>query len=76
MGHNLDFDEGKVFSITKWFYGEYVTDDDTYEYTIISNWNDWDEWTIDEIDWNGKEPENIEEIEVEIHEMFNKYFYN
>jgi hypothetical protein len=38
------------------------------EFTITANWNDWDDWSIDEISWT--EEVGTEEHEEQIREQF------
>jgi hypothetical protein len=42
--------------------------EDGKTFTITANWNDWDDWTIDEIVWDGDA--GTEEEEDEIRENF------
>jgi hypothetical protein len=58
----INFDEAKVLTLVKTFNG---TTEDGRKFTITAEWNDFDDWTVDSIEWEGEEgtEEEIQEIE-------------
>ena len=58
----INFDEGKVLTLVKTFNG--ITEDGK-KFTITAEWNDFDDWTVDSIEWDGEDgtEEEIQEIE-------------
>lgn len=50
----IDFENSRLESKTVWFNG--VTDDGL-KFTIMANWNSWDDWnlTSDDIRWDDQE---------------------
>ena len=75
MEIGLNLEDGKITSLNKWFYGTYKNDKGEFPYVVHSNWNDWDDWNIEEISWEDETPEEHEEVEKEILEEFNLFFY-
>jgi len=58
----INFDEGKVLTLVKTLNG---TTEDGRKFTITAEWNDFDDWTVDSIEFDyikGTE-EEIQEIE-------------
>ena len=49
---NIEFDSGKTVSRDVWFKG---TLESGIGFTIMANWNDHDDWTVDDILWDGEE---------------------
>jgi hypothetical protein len=62
---NINYKEAKMTSKTVDFIGE---TEDGKSFIITSNWNDWDDWTIDEISWFNDD--GTEEEEAQIREQF------
>lgn len=75
MENNIDFSDGKVTSLNKWFFGTYKDEHGEYTYTLMTNWNDWDEWTIDEVAWDENAPNNEAEVIEMISNQFQEYMY-
>lgn len=75
MENNIDFTEGKLQSMTKWFFGTYKDESGEYSYTLIADWNEWDDWIIDEIMWDESAPENEDEVTEMITQEFNDFMY-
>ena len=75
MENIINFDEGKVTSLNKWFNGTFTQDGVEYNYTLMANWNDWDDWTVDDLMWDDEEPENLDEAIEFISNQFNEYMY-
>ena len=59
---NIDFENPKTLTIIKMFDG---TTEDGKKFTITSEWNEWDDWTVSGIEWDEEEgtDEEIQEIE-------------
>jgi hypothetical protein len=62
---NINYKEARITSKTVDFIGE---TEDGKSFIITSNWNDWDDWTIDEISWFNDD--GTEEQEEQIREQF------
>lgn len=62
---NINFDNGKTVSRDVWFTG---TLESGIRFTIMTNWNDHDDWTVDEVLWD--EGEGTEEDREAITERF------
>lgn len=75
MENIIDFNDGVTTSINKRFDGVYKDENSEYSYMVFANYNDWDDWTIDEIQWDLETPENQEEVESMIHDEFQKVMY-
>ena len=61
----INYQEPTTTSKTVEFEGE--TQDGKF-FVIIANWNEWDDWTVDEVSWQGES--GTEEQEEEIRELF------
>lgn len=61
----INYKEARMMSKTVDFVGE--TEDGRW-FTITANWNDWDDWAVDEIVWDGDD--GTEEDEEKIREQF------
>ena len=61
----INYKEARMMSKTVDFVGE---TEDGRSFTITANWNDWDDWAVDEIVWDGDD--GTEEEEEEIREQF------
>ena len=61
----INYKEARMTSKTVDFCGE---TEDGKGFTITANWNDWDDWTIDQISWDAES--GTEEQEEEIREHF------
>ena len=65
----IDYESPKTTSKTVWFNGE---TEDGKKFTIVANWNEWDDWTADpdDIMWDDEGSEDdAQEI---IHEFLNE----
>jgi hypothetical protein len=67
----IDYDNGRLESKTVWFSGE---TDEGKKFTIMANWNSWDDWNVmpDEITFdekNGTDEECEKIIEEFLKEM-------
>jgi len=62
---NIDWSSREDENITCTFRGEY----NGIGFTINANWNSWDDWDIDSIDYD-QEVENSEEVFKEISDLF------
>jgi len=60
----IDYKNSRLISKTVDFEG---TTEDGKGFTITANWNDWDEWSVDEISWHDEEgtEEQLEQIKEE-----------
>jgi len=67
----INFDEAKVLTLVKTFNG---TTEDGRKFTITAEWNDFDDWAVTDIDWDGEE--GTEDEEEEIEEMFFTHMLN
>lgn len=65
----IDYDNPKLVSMNKWFYGTCQVNDKEYKFTINAHWNDWDDWSVDGIDWD-EVPDGSEELEATIIDDF------
>ena len=66
----IDYKSPKTISKTVWYQGE---TDNGKRFTIISNWDEWDDWTADpsQIMWDGEEGTEDEAQEI-IHEFLSE----
>jgi len=62
---NIDWSSREDENITCTFRGEY----NGIGFTINANWNSWDDWDIDSIEYD-EEVENSEEVAKEISDLF------
>ncbi len=62
----IDYQNHVVTSKTVQFEGE---TEDGKGFTIVANWNDWDDWSVDEVNWHEEDGGTDEEAE-EIKEQF------
>lgn len=60
---HIDFETAKTISKTVWFNGE---TEEGKKFTIVANWNEWDDWTADpeEIMWDDEEGTEDEKQEI------------
>jgi len=60
----IDYKNSRLISKTVDFEG---TTEDGKGFTITANWNDWDEWSVDDISWHDEEgtEEQLEQIKEE-----------
>jgi hypothetical protein len=65
MSINIDWSSREDENITCTFRGEY----NGIGFTINANWNSWDDWDIDSIEYD-QEVENSEEVAKEISDLF------
>lgn len=75
MENTINFEEGKVTSLNKWYNGTISIDGVDYGYTLMANWNDWDDWTVEDFMWDEEEPENVDDVIAFITQQFNDYMY-
>jgi hypothetical protein len=75
MENIIDFNNAVTTSINNRYDGTYKDETGDYEYVVFANHNEWDDWTIDDIQWIGETPENQEEVESIINDEFNKTMY-
>lgn len=63
----INYDDAELQSKTVWFFGE---TDGGKEFTIMANWNEWDDWNVtpDEISFN--EDDGTDEEREQIIEQF------
>lgn len=64
---NINYDNPTTLVLTKMFNG---TTEDGKSFNITASWNEWEDWFVDSISWDGDEG-TIEE-ETEIKEFFLK----
>lgn len=66
----IDYESPKTTSKTVWFNGE---TEDGKKFTIIGNWDEWDDWSADpdSIMWDNEEGTNDEKNEI-IHEFLGE----
>ena len=57
---NIDYGNYRLESKTVSYEGE---TDDGKCFTITANWNDWDDWTVDEVTWHDEDGGSEEEVE-------------
>lgn len=62
---NINFENARTLTIVKMFDG---TTEDGKKFTITAEWNEWDDWSVNGVEWDGEEgtDEEVQEIE----EMF------
>jgi hypothetical protein len=65
---NINFDNPTTISIVKSFDGE-TPNGNTF--TIYAEWNDWDDWTVDRIEWD-KGYQGTDDEEYEITDVFSR----
>lgn len=67
---NIDYQNGRLKSKQVDFEGE---TEDGKGFTIDANWNDWDDWSVDEITWHDEEgtPEQVIAIQNKFLEDMN-----
>jgi len=75
MENTINFEEGKVTSLNKWYNGTINIDGVDYGYTLMANWNDWDDWTVEDLMWDEEEPENVDDVIAFITQEFNDHMY-
>jgi hypothetical protein len=63
----INYKEGTVTNKTVVFEGE---TDEGQGFSIYANWNDWDDWSVDEISWHNPDFEPKEEETESITEEF------
>jgi len=57
----IDYENARVISKTVDFEGE---TEDGKGFTITANWNDWDDWTVDDFSWHDEEGDEAEEEQI------------
>lgn len=57
----INYKEARMTSKTVDFDGE---TEDGKSFTLTANWNDWDDWTVDQIVWEGEAGTVEEEEEI------------
>ena len=66
----IDYESPKTVSKTVWFNGE---TEDGKKFTIVANWNEWDDWTADSSDMMWDEDSgNEEECQEILHDFLNE----
>lgn len=58
---NIDYDNPSTLVLTKMYNG---TTEDGKSFIITASWNEWDDWAVDSISWDGDEGTNDEETEI------------
>lgn len=61
---NIDFNSAETTSKTVEFLGQI----EGRHFTVVANWNSWDDWSVDDIEWH--EEVGTEEHEEQIKEFF------
>ncbi len=61
---NIDFNSAEMTNKTVQFLGQIEGRD----FTIVANWNSWDDWSVDDIEWH-------DEVGTEDHEQQIKEFF-
>jgi hypothetical protein len=61
---NIDFNSAEMTSKTVEFLGQIEGRD----FTVVANWNSWDDWSVDDIEWHDEA--GTEEHEEQIKEFF------
>lgn len=56
----IDYSSEDVYSSDSTFNG---VDDNGNKFVIYANWNSWDEWSVDRIEWDGEQGDEDEIIE-------------
>lgn len=64
----IDFDSGRTTSKNVFYDGELESG---IKFTINANWNEWDDWTVEDIMWD--EQEGTEEEKEKITEIFKEH---
>jgi hypothetical protein len=58
----INYDNPQTLSVSKMYEG---STEDGRKFMVIASWNDWDDWTVDSINWDdGNEGTNEEEVEI------------
>ena len=55
---NINYVDGFITNKTVQFEGEIV---EGKAFTLYANWNDWDDWSVDEITWHDPDAVGTEE---------------
>lgn len=55
---NINYVDGFITNKTVQFEGEI---EEGKAFTLYANWNDWDDWSVDEITWHDPDAEGTEE---------------
>jgi len=58
---NIDYDNPTTLVLTKTYNG---TTEDGRNFTITASWNEWDDWVVDSISWDGDDGTNEDENEI------------
>jgi hypothetical protein len=66
MAFTINFDEPQIVSVDKWFGGQ---TEKGHKFMIHANWNDWDDWTVDDVVFED-ESDVDEELKEEIAHEF------
>ena len=64
---NINYQQGIITNKTVMFEGETQHGEG---FTLYANWNDWDDWSVDDISWHNPDYEPTEE---EIEAVKNKF---
>ena len=75
MENIIDFNNAARTSINSRYDGTYKDETGDYEYMVLANYNQWDDWSIRGILWVRGIPKNQKEIELMIHNKFKKTMY-